>query len=170
MEAAQCIWACRRGQDDLLKFRTRMRMRKKRSLSDFERTMVVGSRQAGLRMSETAGLLGFSCSTTSRVYGEWSEKEKKISSEWQFCGWKCLVDVRGEWTDWMEMTEKATVTQISTHYNPEPPVNAQAGCRKPLARLKKKKNHQRLRKKNHRILHWLLLCGWKMGPVSRTRR
>ncbi len=66
-------------------------MGKKGDLSDFERGMVVGARQAGLSISETADLLGFSHATISRVYRELSEKEK-ISSEWQFSGRNCLVD------------------------------------------------------------------------------
>ncbi len=80
-------------------------MGKKGDLSVFERGMVVGARRAGLSISKTADLLGFSRITISRVYREWLEKEK-ISSERQLCGWKCLVDVRGEWEDWLEMIER----------------------------------------------------------------
>ncbi len=60
-------------------------MKKKGDLSDFERGTVVGARRAGLSISKTTDLLGFSQTTISRVYREWSEKEK-ILSEWQFCG------------------------------------------------------------------------------------
>ena len=41
-------------------------------LSAFERGMVVGARCTGLNVSRTATLLGFLCSTVSRVYQEWS--------------------------------------------------------------------------------------------------
>ncbi len=92
-------------------------MSKKGDLSDFERGMVVGARRAGLSISKTADLLAFSRTTISRVYREWSKKEK-ISSQRQLCGQKCLVDVmsevRGEWADWLEMIERQ---QINTRYN-----------------------------------------------------
>ncbi|XP_051561768.1 prothymosin alpha-A-like isoform X1 [Myxocyprinus asiaticus] len=62
-------------------------MGKKCDLSDFERGMIVGARRAGLSISVTADLLGFSRTTVSRVYS--------TSSEPQFCGRKRL-DERGQ--------------------------------------------------------------------------
>ncbi len=69
-------------------------------------------------MSKTADLLGFSRTAISKVYREWSEKEK-ISSERQLCRRKCLVDVSGQsrMGRLVRDDKKATVTQIINRYN-----------------------------------------------------
>ncbi len=48
-----------------------------------------------------------------------SQSQEKISSKWQLCGWKCLVDVRGQrrMGGLVRDDRKATVTQITTRYN-----------------------------------------------------
>ncbi len=83
-----------------------------------ERGMVVGARRADLSSSKIADLLGFSRTIISRVYREWSEKEK-ISSERQLCSRKCLVDVRGQrrMDRLVRDDRKTTLIQITTRYN-----------------------------------------------------
>ncbi len=46
-------------------------------------------------------------------------EKQKISSEWQLCGWRCLVDVRGQRRigRLVKDDRKATITQITTRYN-----------------------------------------------------
>ena len=62
-------------------FTSTIRMGKKWDLSDFDRRMIVGARQAGLSISVTADLLGFSHTTVSRVCSEWCEKQKNLFDE-----------------------------------------------------------------------------------------
>uniref|UniRef100_A0AAY5K1D2 Ig-like domain-containing protein n=1 Tax=Esox lucius TaxID=8010 RepID=A0AAY5K1D2_ESOLU len=51
--------------------------------------------RAGLSISQSAQLLGFSRTTISMIYKEWCEKGKTSSMQ-QSCGRKCLVDARGQ--------------------------------------------------------------------------
>jgi len=77
----------------------------KGDLSDFERGMVVGARQAVLNISETADLLGFSY--TSLGFTENALKKRKYPASGSSVGenvW-LLPDVR-EWLDWFELIER----------------------------------------------------------------
>ena len=80
--------------------------------------MIVGARQGGLSISETADLLGFSAQQ-SLEFAENGVKNKKTSSEQQFCGQKRLVNERGQRrrARLVEADRKVTVIQITTHYN-----------------------------------------------------
>ena len=72
-------------------------MRKKGDLSDFECGMVVGARRAGLSISKTS--LGFT---------ENGPKKRKYPVSGSCVDENALLmsEVRGEWADWLEMTER----------------------------------------------------------------
>uniref|UniRef100_A0A9J8DBA5 Transposase Tc1-like domain-containing protein n=1 Tax=Cyprinus carpio carpio TaxID=630221 RepID=A0A9J8DBA5_CYPCA len=99
------VWSWSRQSPEL---QTECQNGKKGDLSNFERGMVVGARQAGLSISQSAELLELSRTSISRVYKEWCEKGK-TSSMRQSCGRKCLVDARAD--------RRATLTEITTRYN-----------------------------------------------------
>ncbi len=82
-------------------------MGKKGDLSDFERGMVVGARRAGLSISKTADLLGFSRTTISRVT-ENGPKNRKYPVSGSCVDENALLmsEVRGEWVDWLKMIER----------------------------------------------------------------
>ena len=82
-------------------------MGKKGDLRDFERGLVVGARRAGLSISETADLLGFSRTTISRVT-ENGPKKRKYPVSGTLLGENALLvpEVRGEWPDWFKMIER----------------------------------------------------------------
>jgi IS30 family transposase len=52
-------------------------MGKTKDVDVFERGMVVDARRTGLSVSRTAALLGFSRSTISCVYQEWSTTQRR---------------------------------------------------------------------------------------------
>lgn len=92
--ANRYIWACRCGEDGLLRFKAMSEWGKKSvkvpwwSVPDWLQAVSLTA----------ADQLGFS-RTAIGICREWSEQEK-ISSKQQLCGEKCLVDVIGERTDW----------------------------------------------------------------------
>ncbi len=81
-------------------------MGKKGDLSDFERGMVVGARQADLSISKTEDLLGYS--HTILGFTENGPKKIKYPVSGSCVDKNALLmsEVREEWADWLEMIER----------------------------------------------------------------
>ena len=105
--------------------------------------MIVDARQGGLSISETADLVGCSCTTVSLSLKRMVGKNLKTPREKQFCGQKCLVNERGQRRARPAKADrKVTVTQIITHYN--------SGMQKSISELTTRPNIfvDRLQKQN----------------------
>ena len=115
--ATKCIKACRHGQEVQLFFRPNVIMGKKCDLSDFDREVIVGAPQGGLNISETADR-DFHVEQSLK-FAENAAKNKKTSSEQQFCGQKHLINERGPWRRaiLVKAGRKVTVMQITTRYS-----------------------------------------------------
>ncbi len=69
--------------------------------------MVVGARRAGLSISQTTDLLGFSHTTISRFTENGPKKRKyPVSGSCVDENVLLMSEDRGEWTDWLEMIER----------------------------------------------------------------
>ncbi|XP_039876012.1 uncharacterized protein LOC120726477 [Simochromis diagramma] len=102
-------------------------MGKSRDLSEFQRGMIVGARNAGCSISQTANLLGCSRTAVSRVHREWCQKQK-TSSDRGASGRKRLVDENGEkrLERIVEANNQATIEEIHALYN-------SSGVEKPIS-------------------------------------
>ena len=78
----------------------------RQNVSDFDRGMIIGARQGGLSISETADLQGFSRTTVSRVCREWSDKTLNIQWAAVLRAKNVLLmrEVRGEGPDCSKLT------------------------------------------------------------------
>ncbi len=69
--------------------------------------MVVVARRAGLSISKTADLRGFSQTTISRVYSNGLKKRKyPVSGSCVDENALLMSEVRGQWAEWLEMIER----------------------------------------------------------------
>lgn len=82
--------------------RANIRMGRKCDPGDFDHGMVVG----GLSISQTADLLGFSCTTVSSVQREGCEKEHPVSGSSVGENTLIMREVRGERPDRFKLTGK----------------------------------------------------------------
>ena len=99
------------GLELQLMFTSTIRMGKKCDLSEFDLGMIVGGRQGGFSISQTADLLGFPCTAVSRVCREWCEKQKHPVSS-RSAGRNALLMREARL-----VKADRKVTPITTHYD-----------------------------------------------------
>lgn len=105
--SSHCIKPCRHGQ--MICGSNRASEDKNGQESDSEHDII--ARQPGLRISEAADILGFLCTSISRVYREGFDKEKKLHEQ-QCSGPKSLADVSSQ--------RRQFQADIWTHNTPTP--------------------------------------------------
>ncbi len=82
-------------------------MGKKEDLCDFEHGMVVGSRQSGLSISKMLIYLYFHTQPSLELTENDLKKRKyPVSGSCEDENALLVSEVRGEWTDWLEMIER----------------------------------------------------------------
>ena len=69
---------------------------------DFDRGIIVGARWCGLISSEAVDLLGFSCTTVSRVYREWCIKWAAVQGAKTACSWERSAEKVQAGSGWRE--------------------------------------------------------------------
>ncbi len=91
----------------MLKFKPSIRTGKKEDLRDFERGMVVGARGAGLSISKLLIYWDFH-TQPSLGFTENGPKKRKypVSGSCVDENGLLMSEVRGEWTDWLEMIKR----------------------------------------------------------------
>lgn len=93
-------------------------MGRRKDLSLFDKDQIVMARRLGRSISETARLVGCSRAAVVRIYQQWSE-EGQIQNRRQGVGRPRLIDDKGQQKLWqlVETNERATVAQITEHFN-----------------------------------------------------
>ena len=102
MAATKFIKACGHGQEFQLFLRPNVRMREKCDLGCFDSRTIFG---AILGVLGNMLLISWGLHTQPSLdFAENGAKNKKASSEQQFCGQEHVNEVRGEGPDWSKLT------------------------------------------------------------------
>lgn len=91
-------------------------MGKKVDLGDFECVMLVGTRQAGINISQTVDLLGISYTIISKVYREW-ENIQGATILWRKMFWWCQRSEETGQNVCELVWSNSTVSQLNRQHN-----------------------------------------------------